>query len=116
MNIAQRWQAWSPAARVVTALIAIDDYDMLSEDDEFPLLQTTLMGLAKRGWLVGVHILLAGFNVACPEGGINGKANHIVHGVGRGDQHRRDTPAERQKIQSRFVGSGCQNLLLRAEA
>jgi S-DNA-T family DNA segregation ATPase FtsK/SpoIIIE len=44
-------------------MIVVDDWDVLGEDDEFPLVQTRLMGLAKRGRLVGVHVFLAGFNV-----------------------------------------------------
>jgi S-DNA-T family DNA segregation ATPase FtsK/SpoIIIE len=44
-------------------LLVLDDYDVLGEDDDFPLVQSALSGLAKRGRLVGLHILLAGFNI-----------------------------------------------------
>src|SRR4051812_48834206 len=60
--------------------------------------------------------LLTGFDMSCPAGGINRKANHRIHAVGLGNQQRDNPPAQRQKIQGRFVWRGGDNQLLRPEA
>ena len=45
--------------------LVLDDYDVLSQDDEDEsgMVETQLLNLAKRGRLAGLHLLLAGYNV-----------------------------------------------------
>ena len=45
--------------------LVLDDYDILRQDDEddFGLVETQLLNLAKRGRLAGLHVLVAGYNV-----------------------------------------------------
>ncbi|MBV9547088.1 MAG: AAA family ATPase, partial [Chloroflexi bacterium] len=44
-------------------VLAIDDYELLRQDDDFYDVETRLARLARRGTAVGLHVLLSGSNI-----------------------------------------------------